>query len=111
MLDFLHSMRVERTFRRLGHLIVSGVLALILLLALLLTASPVLHRFLHSDAPAEHHHCLACALQKGHVTSAETAPMPCLLPIEVVLPAGLVELSATSPPDYRLSPSRAPSVS
>ncbi len=86
----------------------AGLLSLLLLLAVVVSASPVLHETLHAGSDANSHLCLACSLAQGQISSAELVLVAAVLVLGLVLGRRLPEALPTLAADYRLSPSRAP---
>jgi hypothetical protein len=84
-------------------------LALTLWLAVVvLSISPVLHQLLHRDSQSARHECLVTHFVKSQVLSGASAGAVIVFaPVRVVAPLP-VDLTFLSPPEYRLSPSRAP---
>jgi len=86
----------------------AGFLSLLLLLAVVVSASPVLHETLHAGTNANSHLCLACSLAQGQVGSTELALVSAVLVLGLELGRRLCETQLLPAVDYRLSPSRAP---
>ena len=69
-------------FDSLGKICLGAFLALALILAALLSASPSLHEQLHADASAAAHLCVVTLFASGHCQSATPAPV-CIAPATV----------------------------
>jgi len=94
--------------RRIGRMLVVGLMVSLWLGASALAASPQLHHRLHKDSKSLNHECLVTLLSKSHLLAGSTGTF---LLAFVPLFFGLLliaESSHFSIIDYRLSPSRAP---
>jgi hypothetical protein len=94
--------------KRVAKPALTGLLALLLLVAGVLSVSHALHQLLHNDAAGSHHLCLACSFAKGQISAADIALVAALLVLRPLAGLPPVILSPVPASDYRLSPSRAP---
>ena len=104
-------MHQEHTHRRANSLpnsALSGVLAVLLLVAMTLSVSSTLHSLLHHDLTGSDHICLACSLVKGQVNATAVALILVVLVLGCFWVACVVHATPFSGFDYRTSPSRAP---
>jgi flagellin-like protein len=86
----------------------SGVLAVLLMVAMTFSVSHTLHQFLHRDGAGNDHFCLACSLVKGQVSAAAVALVSAVLVLSCFWVICLVHSTPFCGFDYRTSPSRAP---
>ena len=86
----------------------SGVLAVLLMVALTFSVSHSLHQFLHRDGAGSDQSCLACSLVKGQVSAAAVAIISAVLVLSCFWVICLVHTTPFCGFDYRSSPSRAP---
>jgi len=86
----------------------SGLLALLLLVATAFSASHTLHQLLHQDGVGSSHLCLACSFAKGQLSAAAVAVISAVMAFCCLWGVGLVSTSPFPGFDYRTSPSRAP---
>ena len=86
----------------------AGLLAFLLSVLLVLSASPSIHQHLHHDGTNGHHLCLGCTFAKGQVSTADVAPAAVLILLFLICRAQLPGTASFSASDYRLAPSRAP---
>jgi hypothetical protein len=86
----------------------AGLMLTLWLAVIVVSVSPALHELLHHDSQNGKHECLVTHFVKGHVLSG--ASVGVVLMVDPVCAAALrpVDLTFVSPPEYRLSPSRAP---
>jgi flagellin-like protein len=87
---------------------VSGVLVVLLLVAMTFSVSHSLHRILHDDGARSDHFCLACSLAKGQVGALGVASISAVLVLCCFWVDGRDHTTPSCGFDYRLSPSRAP---
>jgi flagellin-like protein len=100
-----------RTLTKTSHLLksaLSGVLAVLLMVAMTFSVSHTLHQFLHRDGAGSDHFCLACALVKGQVSAAAVVLISAVLVPCCFWVICLVHATLFCGFDYRTSPSRAP---
>jgi hypothetical protein len=86
----------------------SGMLALLLLVATTFSVSHALHQSLHHDGAGGDHLCLACLLAKGQVSVSAAGLFIAVLMFCCLWGVSPVGVSSSSGRDYRVSPSRAP---
>ena len=86
----------------------SGVLAVLLMVAMTFSVSHTLHQFLHRDGAGNDQSCLACSLVKGQVSAAAVALISALLVVSCFWVICLPHTIPFCGFDYRTSPSRAP---
>jgi hypothetical protein len=86
----------------------AAVLAGLVLFAGILSSSPSLHEWFHSESSSPSHSCVICQFAHGQVGMADVTVG--VVAFASALCFALTPLSRTvfSPFDYRLSPSRAP---
>ena len=97
--------------RRTSHLpksALSGVLAVLLLVAMTFSVSHTLHSLLHRDTAGSDPFCLACSFATGHVSAAAAAFIPAVLVLCCLWRVCLANPFPSTGCDYRTSPSRAP---
>jgi len=91
--------------------VLSGIVALLLLVAATLSVNHTLHRSLHNDGSLNGHFCLVCAFAKGQANSPD---VPLALAFYVALVLFCIRIAEISfmPGgfDYRLTYGRAPPV-
>jgi flagellin-like protein len=100
-----------RTLNKTSHLpksALSGVLAVLLVVAMTFSVSHTLHQFLHRDGSGSDHFCLACSLAKGQVSALGVALISAVLVLCCFWVVFLVHTTSFCGFDYRTSPSRAP---
>ena len=94
--------------RRVGRVIVAGLMLSLWLGLNLLALSPQLHHWLHKDSQSLTHHCVITQLDKGPML-AGLAEVPAIaLPSFVFGLLCLPDAGGFSLTDYRLPPGRAP---
>jgi hypothetical protein len=98
-------------YARLSGSALAALLAVLLLVAAILSVSHALHQCLHSEGAANGHVCLLCSFAKGQVSAMPVALVcgACVFPC-----LWYFCLASTLPLpgfDYRFSPSRAPPLS
>jgi hypothetical protein len=90
VLDF--SIHVRVAHRAFGHgaapkPVLAGLMALLLLVASVLSVSHSLHQSLHRDGSVNGHLCLVCSFAKGHASGpAATVALACCSSARIVLP-------------------------
>ena len=98
-------------FRRLAKSALAGVLAAFVLIGATASVSHALHQALHANGASASHFCLICSLSKGHVTTADVAPVfaafAAFLFIFLLTPRAMPVLAV----DRRLAPTRGPPAS
>jgi hypothetical protein len=107
-------MSAERKFSGSGGILRSGLIAVLVSLILLipvLSASPVLHSLIHSDASSPDHHCAITLFAKGHVSSTLLPPIAASFVPRLTETYPLEPSVACSVFDVQLAPSRGPPVS
>jgi hypothetical protein len=78
------------------------------LTVVVISVSPALHQLLHHDSRNDNHGCLITHFAKGNLLAdASVGVVLVVNPVWVVAPLP-VDLELVLPPQYRLSPSRAP---
>jgi hypothetical protein len=112
VLDF--SIHVRVAHRAFGHgaapkPVLAGLMALLLLVASVLSVSHSLHQSLHRDGSVNGHLCLVCSFAKGHASgpAATVALAAVVLPVLFCLclfPSSLLPRGF----DYRIAHGRAP---
>ena len=89
----------------------SGLFLVSLILFLsLLSASPALHKLIHSDADEADHHCAVTEFVHGKVDSSVVAPIIVAFVSFLAVATLLREIFVFPLTDYRFSASRAPPV-
>jgi len=93
---------------RAGRRPFTGLLVSLLLLLVVFSSGPLIHRLLHADALAAKHECVINTFAAGHVVSADAVTLV------IVETPGSVGAGLRSVPrprqecDYRLAPTRGP---
>jgi hypothetical protein len=86
----------------------AGLLALLLLAAVTLSASDLLHQSLHNRSTVNGHICLVCSFAKGQAEANDVSFIS-VIPVFVLTPYhGFAATSSTSDFRFLLSHSRAP---
>jgi hypothetical protein len=99
------------TIRRLNsavQLAATGLMLTLWLAVVVLSISPALHQLLHHDSQSGKHECLVTHFIKNQVLSGASAGVVLMVDPVCVAASLPVDLTFVSPPEYRLSPSRAP---
>ena len=86
----------------------AALLAVLLLVAAILSVSHALHQCLHSEGAVNGHVCLLCSFAKGHVSAMAVALVSGVLIVPCLWYFCLVNTLPLPGFDYRISPSRAP---
>ena len=86
----------------------AGLMFGLWVLTLLLTASPELHKLLHSDAQNLNHHCLVTQIKEHSIVSAASTLVAVMAPQELFATAPANKPLLVSTRQHRLSDSRAP---
>lgn len=84
----------------LGKIFLGNFLALILLVAALLSAAPQLHEQLHRDADTSSHQCIVTLVSSGHCQQTTLPPVVAplaQLALLVTLPASSVRVLVVTP--------------
>jgi len=68
----MNTPRFAALWRASGKPVLAGLLVVSLLLSILASASPCLHRWLHSDHQAPTHYCLVTVLEHGQTETVST---------------------------------------
>jgi hypothetical protein len=103
--------RILSGYARLSGRALAALLAVLLLLAAILSVSHALHQCLHDEGAANGPVCLICSFAHGQVSAVPVAfvlgvfVFPCLWSFRLVSTFALPGF------DYRLAPSRAPPLS
>jgi hypothetical protein len=99
------------TLTKTNHLpksALSGVLAVLLIVAMAFSGSHAHHQLLHRDGAGNDQSCLACSLVKGQVSAAAVALISALLVLSCFWVICLVHTTPVCGFEYRISRSRAP---
>jgi hypothetical protein len=91
--------------------VLSGIMALLLLVAATLSVNHTLHRSLHNDGSVSGHFCLVCSFAKGQANSPDVPLVLALCVVFVLFCIRIAEISFLPGGfDYRLTYGRAPPV-
>ncbi len=104
----LHREQIPSGFKYVASPALAGLLALLLLVAGMLSVSQCLHQALHPEGAGSDHSCLVCSLVKGQVSAVSVAAVMALLVLCCFSAVLCARISPLPGFDYRLSPSRAP---
>jgi hypothetical protein len=86
----------------------AGLMLTLWLVVVVMSVSPALHQLFHRDSQSGKHECLVTYFAKGHVLSGASTGVVLMVDSVCVVAPPPVALTFVSPPEYSLSPSRAP---
>jgi hypothetical protein len=108
MLEALHSRLRRRFTEKVLQPALAGLLAVMVLSAAILSASPSLHAWFHHESSTPSHACVVCLFAQSQLSAAEVSVAAVVLAGAYCFFARPFSQTAFASFDYRLSPSRAP---